>query len=89
MEEEENDEEDGEDDETDDECRDERRGIIRLLARILVSGRHIRRRAKVAGAVRGDDGDDGGVRDVWRVCERGEQSRYTLARVLSCFLWRI
>ena len=60
LEEEENDEEDGEDDETNDECRDECRCIIRLLARILVSGRHIRRRARIegVGAVSGDGGKD-------------------------------
>ena len=57
MEEEENDEEDGE---TNDECRDECRCIIRLLACILVSGRYIRRRARIegVGAVSGDGGED-------------------------------
>ena len=58
MEEKENDEEDGEDDETNDECRDECRGIIRLLACILVSGRHIRRQARIEGV--GAVSDDGG-----------------------------
>ena len=68
MEEEEKGEEDGEDDETNDECRDERRRIIRLLTRILVSGRHNRRRAKVLGAVSGDGGGRE-VRGVVRACE--------------------